>query len=56
MTEKETWEQERMKDTREWLIESEGFTADQLWPDWYPPGSLPPWYQKLLDQKGETDS
>lgn len=38
---------ERQKETREWLIETQGYTADELWPDWYPPGTPPPWYQRL---------
>jgi hypothetical protein len=49
MTEQESWE--RMIETREWLIESEGYTADQLWPEWYPPGTPPPWYQRLLAER-----
>ena len=51
MTEQESVE--RMISTREWLIESEGYTADQLWPEWYPPGTPPPWYQKMLADKNK---
>lgn len=49
MTEQESLE--RMQATREWLIEECGYTADSLWPEWYPPGAIPPWYQEALDRK-----
>lgn len=39
---------ERMRQTREWLVEECGYTEDSLWPEWYPPGTPPPWYQRLL--------
>ena len=54
LTPAEATEQEleqRMQATRTWLIEDQGYTAESLWPEWYPPGALPPWYQRLLDKE-----
>ena len=42
--------EQRQRATRDWLIKEQGYTAEILWPDWYPPGALPPWYQRLLDR------